>query len=108
MCEKIYSVLNNEFSNNQYTLHAFYKFDIMKTITLTLPEMVDIDEKEVRTMLAAKFYEQGKLSLGQAAELAGYSKRTFMDILGDYDVSLFNFSEQELDNDIANAKSYHI
>lgn len=80
----------------------------MKTLTITLPEMVDVDEKEAKTMLAAKFYEQGKLSLGQAAELAGYSKRTFMDILSNYDVSIFNFLETELDNDIANAKNYHI
>lgn len=70
--------------------------------------MVDIDEKEAKTMLAAKFYEQGKLSLGQAAELAGYSKRTFMDVLGNYDVSIFDLSEEDLENDIANAKSYHI
>lgn len=70
--------------------------------------MVDIDEKEAKTMLAAKFYEQGKLSIGQAAELAGYSKRTFMDVLGNYDVSIFDISETDLENDIANAKSYHI
>jgi predicted HTH domain antitoxin len=78
----------------------------MKKLVLDLPDSVDLNEKEAKTMLAAKFYESGKLSLGQAAELAGYSKKTFMELLGNYNVSLFNYDE--LENDIANAKSYHI
>jgi len=58
--------------------------------------------------LATQLYEQGKLSLEQAAELAGYSKRTFMELLGNYNVSVFNYGEQELENDIRNAARYHI
>jgi predicted HTH domain antitoxin len=80
----------------------------MKSITLSIPDMVDIDEKEAKTRFAAGFYEQGKLTLGQAAEIAGYSKRTFMEILGNYGVSIFSDSENELENDILNAKNYHI
>ncbi len=78
----------------------------MKTITLQLPD--NIDEKEAKTILAAKLYEKGSLSLGQAAELAGYSKRTFMEILGNYNVSVFNYSENELEKDILNAQNYHL
>ncbi len=59
-------------------------------------------------LLATRLYEQGKLSLGQAAELAGYSKRTFMELLGNYNVSIFNYDEQELENDIRNAAYYHL
>ncbi len=33
-------------------------------------------------LLAERRYEQGKLSLGQEAESAGYSKRIFMKLLG--------------------------
>jgi len=80
----------------------------MRSITLSIPDMVDIDEKEAKTMLAARFYEQGKLTLGQAAEMAGYSKRTFMEVLGNYGVSIFSDSEEELESDILNAKNYHI
>ena len=64
------------------------------------------NEQYTKTMLAANLYESGKLSLGQAADLAGYSKRIFMELLGDFNVSLFN--SDDLDNDIANAKRYHI
>jgi predicted HTH domain antitoxin len=59
-------------------------------------------------MLAAKLYEKGSLSLGQAAELAGYSKRTFMELLGSYEVSVFSYSEAELEKDILNAQNYHL
>lgn len=42
----------------------------MKTLTLQIPD--SLDERETKTLLAAKLYEKGSLSLGQAAELAGY------------------------------------
>jgi predicted HTH domain antitoxin len=48
------------------------------------------------------------LTLGQAAELAGYTKRTFMELLANYDVSIFNYTEEELDKEILHAQSYHL
>jgi predicted HTH domain antitoxin len=81
---------------------------MMKTLTLSIPENVDIDEKEAKMLLASKLYEKGKLSLGQAADLAGYSKRTFMELLGNYNISIFNYSDKELETEILNAKNYHI
>ena len=80
----------------------------MKTLTLEIPDSVNLDEKEAKTLLAAKLYEKGTLSLGQAAELAGYSKRTFMELLANYDVSIFNYSDAELEKEIFNAQSYHL
>ena len=78
----------------------------MTKLTINLPETTDLDEKEVTMLLAAKLYEQGKLSLGQAASLAGYSKRTFMELLGKYGVSVINYPADELDNDVKNAAKY--
>jgi predicted HTH domain antitoxin len=78
----------------------------MKTLTLQIPD--NVDEREAATMLAAKLYEKGSLSLGQAAELAGYSKRTFMELLGNYGVSVFNYAEAELEKDLLNAQNYHL
>jgi predicted HTH domain antitoxin len=80
----------------------------MKTITLEIPDSLDIDEKEAKTFLAARLYEKGSLSLGQAAELAGYTKRTFMELLANYNVSVFNYTSQELEKDLLHAKSYHL
>lgn len=80
----------------------------MKTIILNLPDNLELDEKEAKTMLAAKLYEKRSLSLGQAAELAGYTKRTFMELLGNYGVSVFNYSAEDFEKEFSNAKSYHI
>jgi len=78
----------------------------MKTLTVQIPD--NLDEREAKTLLAAKLYEKGSLSLGQAADLAAYSKRTFMELLGTYEVSVFDYSEAELEKDILNAQNYHL
>ena len=75
----------------------------MKTLTLNLPDSVDLNPKEAAMLIASRLYEQGRLSLGQAAELAGYSKRTFMELLGEYGVSIINYPAADLARDVANA-----
>lgn len=80
----------------------------MKTLTINIPDTINLTPKEAQTVLAAQLYEMGKLSLGQAAELAGYSKDTFMELLSEYGVSIFNLDEDELDKDIENAKNHNI
>jgi len=47
-------------------------------------------------VLAIKLYEVGRLSMGQAAKVAGYSKRAFMEILGHYHVPIFAYSPDDL------------
>ena len=78
----------------------------MKTIQLNIPDTVDLNDREAKILLASRLYEKGKLTLGQAAEIVGLSKRAFMEILGDYDVSIFNYPLSELENDIKNARDY--
>ena len=75
----------------------------MKTLTINLPDSLEMDDREIAMLLAARLYEQGKLSLGQAAEVAGLSKRTFAEMLGSYNVSIFNFPAADLSKDVANA-----
>jgi predicted HTH domain antitoxin len=80
----------------------------MKTLTVKLPSTVELDERELLIMLASKLYEKGKLSLGQAAELAGFSKQTFVEVLGSYGVSVFNYPADDLERDAENAKNYSL
>lgn len=75
----------------------------MKVLTLNVPDNLDLDSMQIAMLLASKLYEQGKLSLGQAAELAGLTKRTFAELLGTNNVSIFNFPASELSRDVANA-----
>jgi predicted HTH domain antitoxin len=75
----------------------------MKTLTFNVPDSFDLDDREVAMLLATKLYEQGKLSLGQAAELVGLTKRTFAELLGHYNVSIFNYPSSDLSRDVKNA-----
>ena len=75
----------------------------MKTVNLKIPDTVDLDDKDIAMIVASTLYEKGKLSLGQAADLAGLSKATFAELLGKYGVSIFNYPHSDLSRDIKNA-----
>ncbi len=72
------------------------------TVELNLPKSVDINDFEIKMIVASKLYELGKLSAGQAAEVAGVSKRTFIELLGKYNISVFGYDEKELEEDLQN------
>jgi predicted HTH domain antitoxin len=57
---------------------------------------------------ASKLYERGRLTLEQAAELAGYSKENFVELLAEYNAALINYPADELDEDIKNAQCHSI
>lgn len=80
----------------------------MRTIQLNIPDNLDLDDQEAKMLLASRLYEQGKLTIGQAAELVGLSKSTFMELLSDYDVNLISHPVSDLDSDIQNVKNYNI
>jgi predicted HTH domain antitoxin len=75
----------------------------MKKIVIEFPENFNISDLEAVTAMAAQLYEMGKLSLGQAAEVAGISKRAFAELLGSYNVSIFNYPPSDISSDVANA-----
>ena len=67
-------------------------------LRVTLP--LSLSEDEAKLLLAIKLYEVGKVSLGQAAKLAGFSKRAFMDVLGRHHVPLFDYDPDELRQEV--------
>ena len=75
----------------------------MRTIQLHIPDNVDLKDYDVSMIVAAKLYEDAKLSAGQAAEMVGLSKRAFIEMLGKYGVSVFSTEISDLHSDIANA-----
>ena len=75
----------------------------MRTIKLQIPDNVNLKTYDLSMIVASKLYEDGILSSGQAAKVAGLSKRTFIELLGKYGVSVFSTSLSDLKSDIANA-----
>jgi predicted HTH domain antitoxin len=66
----------------------------MTALHLELPP--EISPEDAKVLLAIKLWKIGRLSLGQAAAVAGYSKRTFMEILGKQGVPIFDYNSEEL------------
>lgn len=70
----------------------------MGELKIQLPPEIPVEE--ARLLLAIKLFEAGRLSLGQSAKLAGYSKRAFMELLGKHGVSVFDYPADELHNEV--------
>jgi predicted HTH domain antitoxin len=75
----------------------------MRILELNLPNTIKQSDEELQLLIAAKLYENGTLSSGQAAKVAGLSKREFIEVLGNYQVSLFSPLVEDLEQDIENA-----
>jgi predicted HTH domain antitoxin len=73
----------------------------MLQATIAIPDSVT--EDEARLFLAMKLFEVGRLSCGQAAELSGYSKLTFVELLARHGVPVLDYPADELQDDLANA-----
>ena len=72
----------------------------MNTRGLTVQLPITVSDDEARLLFAVKLYEVGRASLGQAARMAGFSKRAFMEILGRYNVPVFNYPPDELGREL--------
>lgn len=65
--------------------------------------MSGVSEFEARIILAGELYERGKLSLGQAAQVTGLSKRAFIEVMGKYGFSIFSSNPDDFKSDLRNA-----
>ncbi|MGV6815781.1 MAG: UPF0175 family protein [Thiotrichales bacterium] len=83
----------------------------MTTVTMDLPETVfsalDTDPagfaREMRIAAAVKWYETGRVSQGKAAEIAGLSRAEFISALSAAKVSPFQYTSDELQEELLNA-----
>lgn len=77
----------------------------------SLPEALHLSssefEREARLAMAAKLFDLGRLTSGQAAELAGVPRVHFLYELGRWGVSTQQVDEAALDNDLAVASRLH-
>lgn len=83
----------------------------MKTLTIpypeTLPDAVHMSDSEFRReavlAMAVKLFELGKLTSGQAAELAEIPRVTFIQFLSRFGVPAIAWDSEECDQEFQNA-----
>lgn len=78
------------------------EIDVPSEFLFLLRETKESFKEKVKLWTSIKLFEDRKLSLEQAAELAGYSKTAFIEILGKSKVSIFNYPIEELKEDVDN------
>jgi predicted HTH domain antitoxin len=69
-----------------------YPAGFENAVHMTKAEM----DRHLRLMAALKMFELGKISSGKAAELAGMSRVEFLETCGVYRVSVFNYPDEEI------------
>lgn len=77
--------------------------DSCKRIQIHLPEGLQLSQFELSMLLACKLFEEGLISSGQGAEMVGLSKQAFIELLGKYKVTIFQYDIEEIKEDVANA-----
>ena len=74
---------------------------IMNVMTFQVQNDLAKHKTDTVRFVAAKLYESGKLSFGQAAEMAGLGKADNAEILSHYGVSFINYSLEDILQDVA-------
>jgi predicted HTH domain antitoxin len=64
-------------------------------------------ERELKFQLAVRLFEVGQLSLGKAAELAGWNRIRFADELGRMKVPVVNLDDAEIQAELRASRGDH-
>jgi len=77
-------------------------------IVLNIPDHIKLDasEHDIKMHLACKLYETGILDTGYAAKSIGMERANFIMEMLKYGVSIFERTDEELEEDIKNAAKF--
>lgn len=78
-------------------------FSVNEDVLLTLKENVEEFTQNMRFLSALMWYRKNKLSLGKAAELAGYSKLDFIERMKLENEAIFDYSPNQMAEIFADA-----
>ena len=71
------------------------------TVKFELPEILHLDEHAIKMNLAVHLYQTRQCHIGQAAEIAGISKREFIETMGAFGGSMFaDYTVEDLKSDV--------
>jgi predicted HTH domain antitoxin len=102
--EKELFILNKALFNKECKNLLILKILTQKmSINIKLPDGLAISEFELSMLLAAQLFDKGLISSGQGAKMVNISKRAFIELLGKYGVSIFQYDFDDLLEDLENA-----
>lgn len=84
------------------------EIEVPEELLLNLKQSGEEFKKEVKLTMAIELYKKGKLSLGKAAELSGFTKIGFIDMLNFRGETVFNYTNDEIDSEIQNIRNLSI
>ena len=70
-------------------------------MTIQVPEALENEHDETVRLIAAKLYEAGKLTLGQAADMCGLPKDEFPAVLSVFNVNYIQYTYQDIMDELA-------
>lgn len=81
---------------------------LMNTVSINLPDKAfplfgttaDDLGRDILVAAVVKWFEIGKVSQGKAAEILGVSRSEFLDVLAAYRVSAWQYTEENLDEEL--------
>ncbi len=81
----------------------------MNTVSIDIPEYAftalgknqDDLGRELLTAAVVKWFELGTISQGKAAEILGFSRAEFLDVLATYRVSAWQYTKADLDEELS-------
>jgi predicted HTH domain antitoxin len=79
-------------------------FPIKENLLLSLRESQEEFTQDLRFLSALMLYRKGRLSLGKAAELAGYSKLDFIEKIKFENEPIFDYNTDEMNEIFADVK----
>lgn len=81
-------------------MNAFTTIDCTPELSVALGRRGEELTLELRLASALKLYELGRISSGLAATLAGMPRAKFLEICGQYGVSVFQVNPEDLNREI--------
>lgn len=81
------------------------EIEVPEELLLNLKQSSEEFKKEIKLTMAIELYKKGKLSLGKAAELSGFTKIGFVDMLNFRGEPVFNYTSGEIEGEIQNIRN---
>ena len=75
-------------------------FEVSQDLLASLKMGIQDLAQEIRLMAAISYFQEKKLSLGKAADLAGCNRFSFMDILAQKGIVIFDYDESIVDSEL--------